>query len=201
MDFEDEAVRELMSNMWGNRSVMGRTFEKSGHGEMFVLRELMVKGGRTPSQLAAAMNVTSGRVSTVLAALYKKGLITRTADPKDRRSVLIGLSDEGCAHILEHSELMKADMRWIFSQMGERRTREFVDLVGEFMTYMKLVKPGSGHHPTSEEVAEAFRERDERVARLREDLDSQGVDEHGDPVAAGSPEAVVGPPMGAPWLP
>ena len=52
-----------------SRSRATRSFERGAQGEMFVLRELAFQGPRTPSQLAEAMGATSGRVSTILAAL------------------------------------------------------------------------------------------------------------------------------------
>ena len=49
--------------------------------------------------------------------------------------------------------------------MGERRTREFVDLVSEFTTYMSICHPGQPR-PTAEQVREAFVERGKREAAL-----------------------------------
>lgn len=46
---------------------------------------------------------------------------------------------------------------------GERRTREFVDLLSEFSTYMAICHPGAPR-PTPDEVRAAFAERDRRVA-------------------------------------
>ena len=58
---------------------------------------------------------------------------------------------------------MRSAICWIFSQMGERRTREFVDLLSEFSTYMAICHPGAPR-PTPDEVRAAFAERDRRVA-------------------------------------
>lgn len=163
---EEEAVRTLLQSMWGGRSKMTRTMEKGAHGEMFVMRELMTKGTCTPSQLANAMGVTSGRVSTVISSLLKKGLILRTEDPEDRRIARIELSDQGRAMIEERNQRMRADLQWVFKQMGERRTREFVDLVGEFTTYMRLLKPDSDERPTQEQIRAAFEEHDQNRAQV-----------------------------------
>ena len=48
--------------------------------------------------------------------------------------------------------------------MGERRTREFVDLVSEFTTYMSICPSRDEPRPTAEQVREAFVERGKRVA-------------------------------------
>ena len=127
MGFEQEAVSELYASVWGDRSTMQREFTRGAHGEQFVLRELSMKGTQTPSQLASALQASSGRISTVLSSLEKKGWVTRDIDSKDRR------------------------------------TREFVDLVSEFTTYMSICHPGQPR-PTAEQVREAFVERGKRVA-------------------------------------
>lgn len=163
MDYRLEAVHEVMFAMWASRSRATRSFERGAQGEMFVLRELAFQGPRTPSQLAEAMGATSGRVSTILAALTKKDWIVRTADPKDRRSVVVELSDEGRRAFRQHGDELVKRLEWVFSQMGERRTRDFVGLLGEFMTYLSICNP-DGPQPTPEQVQAAF----DRSRRLHE---------------------------------
>lgn len=89
MGFEQEAVSELYASVWGNRSTMQREFTRGAHGEQFVLRELSMKGTQTPSQLASALQASSGRISTVLSSLEKKGWVTRDIDSKDRRIIRV----------------------------------------------------------------------------------------------------------------
>ena len=48
MDYQLEAVHELMFAMWASRSKATRSFERGAQGEMFVLRELSFQGARTP---------------------------------------------------------------------------------------------------------------------------------------------------------
>lgn len=95
MGFEQEAVSELYASVWGNRSTMQREFTRGAHGEQFVLRELSMKGTQTPSQLASALQASSGRISTVLSSLEKKGWVTRDIDSKDRRIIRVNLTDSG----------------------------------------------------------------------------------------------------------
>ena len=152
MGFEQEAVSELYASVWGNRSTMQREFTRGAHGEQFVLRELSMK-----------LQASSGRISTVLSSLEKKGWVTRDIDSKDRRIIRVNLTDSGREQSHRMIEEMRSAICWIFSQMGERRTREFVDLVSEFTTYMSICHPGRPR-PTAEQVREAFVGRDKRVA-------------------------------------
>lgn len=163
MDYTLEAVHEVMFAMWASRSRATRAFERGTQGEMFVLRELLFQGARTPTQLAEAMGATSGRISSILSSLSKKGWIVRTGDPEDRRSVVVELSDEGRHVVKAHGDALVKRLEWVFSQMGERRTRDFVGLLGEFMTYLSICDP-EGERPTAEQVQAAF----ERNRRLHE---------------------------------
>lgn len=155
MGFEQEAFERLMRATWGKRSQMQQEMSRGIKGEPFVVQELYIKGLMTPSQIAQAMGATTGRVSTLLAGLEKKGHIVREADPHDRRIVHVRLTESGKARAHRQREEMRDSICWIFSQMGERRTREFVDLTVEFTTYMTLCMPGKPR-PTPEQVAEAF---------------------------------------------
>ena len=157
MGFEQEAFERLVHVTWDKRSKMQREMLRGAKGEPFVVQQLYIKGLMTPSQIAQAMGATTGRVSTLLAGLEKKGQIVREPDPEDRRSVHIRLTKTGEERAHRQRESMRDAICWIFSQMGERRTREFIDLTTEFTTYMTLCMPGKPR-PTPEQVAEAFSE-------------------------------------------
>jgi len=155
LGFEQEAFEQLVHVTWDKRSRMQREMLRGAKGEPFVVQQLYIKGPMTPSQIAQAMGATTGRVSTLLAGLEKKGQIVREPDPDDRRSVHVRLTESGEERAHRQREDMREAVCWIFSQMGERRTREFIDLTAEFTTYMTLCMPGKPR-PTPEQVAEAF---------------------------------------------
>ena len=152
MGFERESFDKLMKVVWGKKSQMQQAMSRDSKGEPFIIRELEFKGAQTPSQLATALKV---RISTLLAALEKKGLIEREVDPNDRRIVHVNLTEQGRAKAKQQREDMRDAVCWVFSQMGERRTREFVDLTEEFATYVTICIPGQPR-PTAEEVKQAF---------------------------------------------
>ncbi|WEV67333.1 transcriptional regulator [Bifidobacterium sp. ESL0769] len=166
MGFEQEALQTLRDTVHGNKSAMWHQVEGAGKGEPFVLRHLLKHGTQTPSRLAEALHASSGRISALLGTMEKKGYITREIDDHDRRNILVSLTPKGTEQAERDRDDIDSVVRWIFSQMGERRTREFVDLAQEFMTYMSVCKPGAPR-PTAEEVKAAFaaqRERSDKKA-------------------------------------
>lgn len=164
MGYEQEALDELMVNMMERRSHMRDAMARVSKGEPFALHQLARKGTMSPGQLAAVMHVTSGRVSTMLASLEKKGLVVRSIDPGDRRNVRIDLTEEGRKVADRQMEEAKSCIRWVFGQMGERRTREFIGLLLEFSTYMSICVPGKPR-PTAEQVAQAFADKPSQAKR------------------------------------
>jgi DNA-binding MarR family transcriptional regulator len=148
---------------------MSEKLSRSHQGESFVLRHLVRQESMTPSQLAAALRSSSGRISAVLGSLERKGLITRRIDPDDRRTIRVSITDEGREREEREHEAMRSSICWIFTQMGERRTREFVDLATEFSTYLSVCRPDAPR-PTPEQVDAAF----EKLARMREKARTNG---------------------------
>lgn len=69
-----------------------------------VLGRLHHTGARTPSALAADERMQPQSLTRVLAALDDKGLITKDADPSDRRQILVRLTEAGTA-------VLRADAR------------------------------------------------------------------------------------------
>lgn len=175
MGYEREALDELFAAVVMKRSEMQTRLMRSGKGEPFVLRYLQHHGTSTPTMLASALKATSGRVSALLSILERKGYVTREVDPADRRTILVNLTADGRREVERGYEEMRSAVCWIFRQMGERRTREFVDLTCEFATYMSVCRPGEPR-PAPEEVDRAFAEEKERRARTREALhDDKGT--------------------------
>lgn len=59
------------------------------------LRRRADPGGTNPGDLARSALITTGAMTSRLDRLERRGLIVRTADPRDRRGVLIRLTKKG----------------------------------------------------------------------------------------------------------
>lgn len=164
--FEREAFIRLVAMVGLGRSPGGRMMEKNTHGEIAILSALFVEGRCTPSWLASYMHVTPGRVSTAIKRLQDKGLVMRVGDDSDRRSIVVELTDAGRTQVGWHMKNMERHIAWVFDQMGAWRARQFVELVGEFLTYTSLMPSDGGDLPTSAQIDKAFRGRDERIRRI-----------------------------------
>lgn len=82
-----------------------------------LLERLAQRPHRT-SELASTSNVSQPTASAAVAALEARGLVARTADPRDRRAALIELTDDGWAmlgrakeRVLERMERVTRDVQ------------------------------------------------------------------------------------------
>ena len=133
--------------------------------DMYYCIQSMRRSGRTMTmtELANFARMPKQQMSKLVDKLVEGGFAERLSDPDDRRVIRVNLTDAGRERSKCDLEEMRSAICWIFSQMGERRTREFVDLLSEFSTYMAICHPGAPR-PTPDEVRAAFAERDRRVA-------------------------------------
>jgi DNA-binding MarR family transcriptional regulator len=66
-----------------------------GVPETTILVHLLHEGPRTPSALARRVGVTPASVTAQLDRLELAGYVVRRSNPRDRRSVLVDLTDQG----------------------------------------------------------------------------------------------------------
>lgn len=171
MAFEDDALERMHTIMSGSHSAMMEHMNRVHRGEPAVMRELAAQGACTPGHLAETTGNSPGRISAILAALEKKGWATRTVDPENRRRVIVRITPEGRNLVTLHRQMREERLRWIFGQMGERRTAEFLDLLAQFMVYTSLCGPGA-QAPDEATIAKAFEDNglQYRPAQDRENI-------------------------------
>lgn len=67
--------------------------------QLVVLRQLRALEESTPSHLAQTVSLSHATVTGIISRLMARQLVTRTPDTKDRRRVLLRLTDEGEAMV------------------------------------------------------------------------------------------------------
>lgn len=136
MTFAEEAEQELMQLMTKNRNGAFSKLEKSSRGESVVIKLLDRLGEPTsPKNLAETLNLTSARIAGVLGSLEKKGQITRSMDPKDRRRIHVSLTNCGKKIAKAQKREMRDKVIQVFKLMGEEDTKKFIELTAKFVEY------------------------------------------------------------------
>ncbi|MDA3644258.1 MarR family transcriptional regulator [Saccharopolyspora indica] len=100
---------------------LNRRLRKEGAGslslsQLSVLASLHRSGPQAPGELAANDNVRPSSTTRVLCSLQELGMTTRNTHPRDRRRVVVELTDAGRAHI-EHE--VSAREHWLEQQLTQ----------------------------------------------------------------------------------
>jgi len=127
MDFRELARRFVNNGYSTFRHGPQKEIDASMRGESFVLFYLWQHAASIPpSDLSAAMNVSTARVATALNSLENKGLVTRRINTDDRRMILVDLTEQGrCLAEQRHADILDHTTR-MFEQLGEHDAVEFV---------------------------------------------------------------------------
>lgn len=134
LDYVQQAVTAFHEIMSNNRRDMLENINRGNKGELFVLHFLSMHGDAPvlPSELSAALQASTARISALLGALEKKGQIERNIDKSNRRNILVTITEAGRLRAEAEMREMKQHMSRVFTDMGETDTVELIRLMRRF---------------------------------------------------------------------
>jgi DNA-binding MarR family transcriptional regulator len=103
---------------------------KVSHGEIRAMGYLMEKGGKSTSgEMAEGIGLSTGRTSLILASLERKGYISRSHSPSDKRVVYVVFSEKGRSFLQSISKKAIDQGAYLLEAIGEKDTQAFYDLM------------------------------------------------------------------------
>ncbi|SET63950.1 MarR family winged helix-turn-helix transcriptional regulator [Lacrimispora sphenoides] len=136
-----EELVDSLGDLMSRGKVMDE-FNRSGKGEIFILRYLYTKESpASPSELSEALNSSTARISAALRTLEKKGQIHREIDTTNRRFILVTITEEGRERIQANMQRMQNHLIQVLTVMGEKDAREFVRLSTRFFEIAQSTMP------------------------------------------------------------
>jgi DNA-binding MarR family transcriptional regulator len=119
-----------------------------GEGDvLFALRRSGAPFRLSPSQLSAALLVSSGTMTNRLDRLEERGLIERAPDPCDRRSLQIGLTAAGRKLADEAVGEHVANEQHILAPLSERERDQLARLTRKLLAHLEAGPGGAGTKP------------------------------------------------------
>lgn len=99
-------------------------------GRSGTLAALLKVGPVSQRDLADAMNVRAATLSEQIARLERAGLVSREPNEKDRRSVVVSLTEEGKKEARRCTRERAKYNEELFSVLSEDEKGELIDLLG-----------------------------------------------------------------------
>jgi DNA-binding MarR family transcriptional regulator len=81
------------------------------------------------TDLSDALGVTARNVTTIVDGLEREGYVARRPDPRDRRAILLDLTEFGQAHVARVQELHHEVGEAVFAPLGADERRELLRLL------------------------------------------------------------------------
>ena len=105
-----------------------RPFGVSAAGGL-VLGILRDHGTMSPSELGERLIVTRATVTGLLDSLERRGLVTRSANPADRRSLMVGITPAGLIVLGELRTIVHRNERDWMSVLSDAELRTYIELL------------------------------------------------------------------------
>ncbi len=144
-DLIDELSNELMRAFRRLRRSERKELAPFGltFGQARALRIVASRdGGLRIGELAAELEIVPRSATTMVDGLEEAGFVTRRPDPSDRRSVIVGCSEDGRALLTRLSRAQRTSAEQLFEGLSGEEARELLRLLR-----------GSTADATAEEIA------------------------------------------------
>ena len=114
-------------------------FCEISNNDMHIIEAIGISEPRNMSAIAKTLLVTDGTLTIAVNNLVKKGYVNRTRSEKDRRVVLISLTEKGKRayehHRQFHEKMIKATIQNMNPQEEEVLAQALTNLIGFFEQY------------------------------------------------------------------
>lgn len=132
VDLVQQLAELLTGASWRVRRAAKAELEPLGltFGQARALRLLSRMGESVRiGELAARLEVVPRSATTMIDGLESAGLVARQADPGDRRSVLVGLTDRGVALLERLSRVRRASAEELFARLSAAERERLLELL------------------------------------------------------------------------
>jgi DNA-binding MarR family transcriptional regulator len=114
---------------------------KLGDRHTAALVSLAVAGPATVSDLAGRMDMSLAHASLVVGELAGAGLVDREHDERDRRRIIVSLSNEAKPAVAEMRMRHAAPLHRFLTELEDHEAQRFIDLLMRLIAYLRDDQP------------------------------------------------------------
>ncbi|QUI21053.1 MarR family transcriptional regulator [Vallitalea pronyensis] len=122
------------------KALMTKEFKDISITDMHIIEAIGMGEGRNMSSVAKSLEITVGTLTIAINNLVKKGYVYRTRSTKDRRVVLISLSETGKKAYKHHARFHKKMIDDIIGLLKKDEIQVFTKCIAGINDYFKKMK-------------------------------------------------------------
>lgn len=138
-----DTVNRLLVNLFDNiieyeqKAIITEEFKDISYNDMHIINEIGSAKEQNMTALAKGLKVTVGTLTIAINNLVKKGYVNRVRCEKDRRVVLISLSDKGKRAYVHHESFHRDMVNAIIEPLDKEQIQVLVDTLSKISKFMK----------------------------------------------------------------
>jgi len=110
---------------------------RRGERHVGTLTSLAIEGPGTVSELARRMDMTPAHASLVVGELARAGLVERDHDERDRRLIIVSLSDTARSAVAEMRRRHAAPLLKFLGELDDDEADRFIDHLARLVDHIK----------------------------------------------------------------
>jgi len=118
-----------ISRLVRQQMFLNRCFCDLSHSEIEVLMFLKEGGTSTMKNISDHLRIKPSSATPVINKLFKKNILKRIADKKDRRIVYITLTKSGLKEIEKKHNQIKENIKKIFENLSEKNKKDLIKIL------------------------------------------------------------------------
>lgn len=103
--------------------------EKPPHGHGRILKNLVLHGSMTQSELAEILQIRPQSLTVAMQKLEEQGYVLRERDPKNRRQVLVSVTEEGKKHSGQLDTERESTAKKLLQVLSEEEKKQMYELL------------------------------------------------------------------------
>lgn len=119
------------------KAIITEEFKDITNNDMHVIEAIGITGGRNMTSVAKDLSVTVGTLTIAINNLVKKSYVERVRSEKDRRVVLVSLTDKGRKAYEHHKNFHKEMIQATLDGLGPDETQVLVKALTNLTSFFK----------------------------------------------------------------
>ncbi len=135
----NQQLTRLIDEMWAMEEKLIRTegYRDLTNNDMHVLQAIGTGEGRNMSSIARTLNITVGSLTTSINGLVKKQYVQRRRGEKDRRVVLVSLTEKGKKAYKCHEDYQRQVSLSILKKLDKEELKVLIKTMNEVSEFTR----------------------------------------------------------------
>ena len=136
-------LNELLVNLFHNvmdaeaKAVITDEFKDITNNDIHILEAIGIEEPKSMSRIAGELHVTVGTLTTNMNSLERKGYLTRNRSTRDKRVVLVTLTEKGRKAFFHHRDFHRKMIHTIIRDLDEEEMKTLIKCLGKLDIFFR----------------------------------------------------------------